>query len=166
MPWTFEEASEYLEGHVNFEQQSPTREGAPSLDRVRALARAMGDPQDAAPSIHLTGTNGKGSTARMVTALLNASGLRVGLHTSPDLEKITERLSMDGEPISDDDFAAQLEAIAELEAHTGIRPTRFDILTLAAFRWFADEAVDVIVQEVASAAGGTRPTSPTAPSRS
>jgi dihydrofolate synthase/folylpolyglutamate synthase len=146
--WTFEEASEYLEGHVNFEQQSPTREGAPSLDRVKALAAAMGDPQDTAPSIHLTGTNGKGSTARMVTALLNASGLRVGLHTSPDLERITERLSMDGEVISDEDFAEQLEAIAELERHTGVRPTRFDILTLAAYRWFANEAVDVIVQEV------------------
>src|SRR3954467_7877032 len=148
MPWSFEDASEYLEGHVNFEQQSPTKEGAPSLDRMRALAAALGDPQDAAPSIHVTGTNGKGSTARMIVALLNAHGLRVGLHTSPDLERITEGISRDGEAISDDDFAAQLEALAELELHTGVRPTRFDLLTLAAFRWFADEAVDVMVNEV------------------
>jgi dihydrofolate synthase/folylpolyglutamate synthase len=148
MPWSFEEAVEYLEGHVNFEQQSPTKEGAPSLERIRALAAAMADPQTAAPSIHVTGTNGKGSTARMITALLNAHGLSVGLHTSPDLERVTERLSMNGEIISDADFAEQLEAIAELEAHTGVRPTRFDILTLAAFRWFANEAVDVMVNEV------------------
>jgi dihydrofolate synthase/folylpolyglutamate synthase len=148
MTWSFEEATTYLEGHVNFEQIAPTREGAPSLDRVRALAAAMGDPQDAAPSIHVTGTNGKGSTARMIVALLQAHGLNVGLHTSPDLEKVTERLSKNGEPISDIEFADQLERIATLEVHTGVRPTRFDILTLAAFGWFADEAVDVMVNEV------------------
>ncbi|MEN3273124.1 MAG: dihydrofolate synthase / folylpolyglutamate synthase, partial [Actinomycetota bacterium] len=148
MPWSFEDAVAYLEGHVNFEQQSPTKEGAPSLDRMRALAAAMGDPQDVAPSIHITGTNGKGSTARMVVSLLRSHGLRVGLHTSPDLERINERLSIDGEPISDEAFAEQLEALAELEVLTGVRPTRFDLLTLAAFRWFADEAVDVMVNEV------------------
>src|SRR5688500_10681520 len=132
MPWSFEDAVTYLEGHVNFEQQSPTKEGAPSLDRMRAFAAAMADPQDAAPSIHVTGTNGKGSTARMITALLNAHGLSVGLYTSPDLERITERISLasghpnpgNGEIIADDVFAEQLEAIAELEVHTGVRPTR------------------------------------------
>ena len=129
-----------LEGHVNFEQQSPTKEGAPSLDRVRALAAAMGDPQASAPSIHVTGTNGKGSTARMITALLGAHGLSVGLHTSPDLERINERISRNAEPITDTEFAEQLERIATLELHTGVRPTRFDILTLAAFGWFADLA--------------------------
>jgi dihydrofolate synthase/folylpolyglutamate synthase len=148
VPWSFEQAKDYLEGHVNFEQQSPTKEGAPSLDRVTALAAAMGDPQLAAPSIHVTGTNGKGSTARMVSALLEAHGLSVGLHTSPDLERVTERISRNREPISDEEFAEQLEAIAELEVITGVRPTRFDILTLAGFRWFADSAVDVMVVEV------------------
>lgn len=148
MTWTYEEANEYLEGHVNFEQQSPTKEGAPSLDRVRALAAAMGDPQASAPSIHVTGTNGKGSTARMITALLGAHGLSVGLHTSPDLERINERISRNAEPITDTEFAEQLERIATLELHTGVRPTRFDILTLAAFGWFADLAVDAMVNEV------------------
>jgi dihydrofolate synthase/folylpolyglutamate synthase len=146
--WSFEDAVAYLEGHVNFEQQSPTKEGAPSLDRVRALAAAMGDPQDAEPSIAVTGTNGKGSTARMIVALLNAHGLNVGLHTSPDLVRVTERISKNDQIISDEEFAEQLAAIAELEVLTGVRPTRFDILTLAAFRWFADEAVDVAVNEV------------------
>lgn len=134
MAWSFDEAVSYLESHVNFEQQSPTKEGAPSLDRMRALAAAMADPQHAAPVIHITGTNGKGSTARMITALLGAHGLSVGMYTSPDLERVTERLSRNGEIISDEEFAEQLQAIAELEAHTGIRPTRFDLLTLAAFR--------------------------------
>jgi dihydrofolate synthase/folylpolyglutamate synthase len=148
MPWSFEDASAYLEGHVNFEQQAPTKEGAPSLDRVRALAAAMGDPQDAAPVIHVTGTNGKGSTVRMIAKVLEAHGLSVGTHTSPDLERVTERFARNGEPISDEEFAEQLQRIAELEVHTGVRPTRFDILALAAFGWFADLAVDVVVLEV------------------
>jgi dihydrofolate synthase/folylpolyglutamate synthase len=146
--WSFEDAVDYLEGHVNYEQQAPTKEGAPSLDRIRTLAAAMGDPHTSAPSIHVTGTNGKGSTARMIGALLGAHGLSVGLHTSPDLERITERISRNGELIPDDDFAEQLARIAQLEAHTGVRPSRFDILTLAAFGWFADQAVDVMVNEV------------------
>ena len=148
MSWSFEDARAYLEGHVNFEQVSPTKEGAPSLDRMRTFAAAMGDPQTVAPAIHVTGTNGKGSTARMAAALLRAHGLRVGLYTSPDLERINERLSIDEEPISDEAFAEQLEALAELEVLTGVRPTRFDLLSLAAFRWFADEAVDAMVIEV------------------
>jgi dihydrofolate synthase/folylpolyglutamate synthase len=115
---------------------------------MRDLASALADPQASAPVIHITGTNGKGSTARIVTALLNAHGLSAGTYTSPDLERVTERIAWNAEPISDEAFAEQLEAIAELERHTGIRPTRFDILTLAAFRWFADLAVDAMVLEV------------------
>ena len=148
MAWSFETAIEYLESHVNFEQQSPTKEGAPSLDRMRSLCSAMADPQHTAPVIHVTGTNGKGSTTRLITSLLVAHGLQVGTYTSPDIERVNERLSRNGEMISDEDFAEQLLAVAELEAITGVRPTRFDILTLAAFRWFSDLAVDVMVLEV------------------
>jgi dihydrofolate synthase/folylpolyglutamate synthase len=148
MAWTYDDAIEYLESHVNFEQQSPTKEGAPSLDRMRALCSAMADPQHTAPVIHVTGTNGKGSTTRLITSLLVAHGLQVGTYTSPDIERVNERLSRNGETISDEDFAEQLLAVAELEAITGVRPTRFDILTLAAFRWFSDLAVDVMVLEV------------------
>lgn len=148
MAWTYDDAIEYLESHVNFEQQSPTKEGAPSLDRMRALCAAMADPQHTAPVIHVTGTNGKGSTTRLITSLLVAHGLQVGTYTSPDIERINERLSRNGENISDEEFAEQLLAVAELEAITGVRPTRFDILTLAALRWFSDLAVDVMVLEV------------------
>jgi dihydrofolate synthase/folylpolyglutamate synthase len=101
--------------------------------------------------VHVTGTNGKGSTVRMVTALLGASGLTVGTYTSPHLERINERLSRNGEPISDDELAEQLVGIAALEASSGVRPTRFEALTLAAFRWFADLPVDAVVLEVGMA---------------
>ncbi len=118
------------------------------LDRVRRLVELMGDPQHSYPVIHITGTNGKGSVARMVTALLVARGLRVGTYTSPHLERVNERMAWNGDPIPDDDLAEVIGAIAELEPLLGSPPTHFEILTAAAFRWFADVAVDVAVIEV------------------
>jgi dihydrofolate synthase/folylpolyglutamate synthase len=84
----------------------------------------------------------------MISRLLVASGLGVGTYTSPHLERVNERLKRDGEPISDDDLAEQVRAVAELEPLVGHRPSYFEILTAAAFRWFADVAVDVMVVEV------------------
>lgn len=108
----------------------------------------MGDPQHSYPVIHITGTNGKGSVARMVTALLTARGLRAGTYTSPHLERVNERLAWNGEPIPDHDLAEVIGAVAELEPLLDSPPTHFEILTSAAFRWFADVAVDVAVVEV------------------
>ncbi len=124
------------------------RAAARRLDRVRRLAQLMGDPQHAYPVIHVTGTNGKGSVARMTTALLMARGLRVGTYTSPHLERVNERIAWDGEPIPDADLAEVIGAIADLEPLLESPPTHFEILTAAAFRWFADVAVDVAVIEV------------------
>ena len=76
------------------------------------------------------------------------SGLTVGTYTSPHLERINERIQRNGEPISDEEFAEQIAAIAQLEAITGVRPSFFEAITAAAFRWFADVAVDVMVIEV------------------
>ncbi len=118
------------------------------LDRVRRLMELMGEPQQSYPLIHITGTNGKGSVARMVTALLAARGLTVGTYTSPHLERLNERLAWGGEPISDDDLAEVIAAVAELEPLLESPPTYFEILTAAAFRWFADVAVDVAAVEV------------------
>jgi dihydrofolate synthase/folylpolyglutamate synthase len=115
---------------------------------MHALVDLLGSPQAGQPAIHVTGTNGKGSTVRMITALLGAHNLSVGTYTSPDLEKVNERLSRNGDPIDDDAFAETVGAIAELEALSGIRPHRFEILTLAALRWFADLPVDAAVVEV------------------
>jgi dihydrofolate synthase / folylpolyglutamate synthase len=153
--WTLDAALAYLDEHVNLEALAPSSDGGrrepPTLDRMARLCALMADPQHAQPVIHLTGTNGKGSTARMVTALLGAQGLAVGTYTSPDIERVNERLSRNGEPIDDDALAEVIEAVARLEEHSGIRPSRFEILTLAAFRWFADSAVDAAVLEVGMA---------------
>ena len=76
----------------------------PSLDRIRAFTELLGDPQRSFRSIHLTGTNGKTSTSRMIDALLRALDLRTGRFTSPHVEKMSERISVDGEPLDDEAF--------------------------------------------------------------
>lgn len=126
----------------------PGRASAPTLDRIRALCDLMGDTQDAAPVIHVTGTNGKGSTVRIIAELLERKGLTVGAYTSPDLEAVNERIARNGEPISDTELVEVLSAVAALEPLLDSRPTRFELLTAAAFRWFSDTAVDVAVVEV------------------
>jgi dihydrofolate synthase/folylpolyglutamate synthase len=143
---TYDDALRYLDEHATYEKTG--RIESPSLDHIAALCRAMGEPQHAAPVIHITGTNGKGSTAQMISRLLVASGLTVGTYTSPHLERVNERIMRDLEPISDEEFGAQIGAIADLEGLVGIRPGYFEIMTAAAFRWFADVAVDVMVIEV------------------
>ena len=148
MGWSYEEALAYLDDHTDLERMAAGTWDPPTLDRMRALIDLLGEPQHAQPAIHVTGTNGKGSTVRMVTALLAAHNLSVGTYTSPDLERINERLSRNGDPIDDESFAEAIGAIADLEGLSGIRPHRFEILTLAAFRWFADLPVDAAVVEV------------------
>lgn len=149
-PASLPEAVAYLDEHVNFEKAPSRLAGrrAPTLDRMLALCSLLGDPQQAAPVIHITGTNGKGSTARMVSALLGAHGLSVGTYTSPHLERLNERIVWDGEPIDDDALATALLGIAPYEEHLGVSLTHFEVLTAAALRWFADVAVDVSVLEV------------------
>lgn len=119
-----------------------------SLERMRGIVEVLGDPQHCAPVIHITGTNGKGSTARMVASLLAAHGLSVGTYASPHLESITERIRRNGEPISEEDFAEVVSEVAAVEPLFPERPSYFDLLTAVAFSWFAREAVDVMVIEV------------------
>jgi len=139
-------ALKYLDEHASYAKTG--RIDSPSLHVIEVFCEAMGDPQRAAPAIHVTGTNGKGSTAQMISQLLAATGLTVGTYTSPHLERVNERISCNGELISDEEFAEQVSAIAELEGLVGLRPSYFEIVTAAAFRWFADIAADVIVIEV------------------
>jgi len=143
---TYQDALDYLDAHAGYDKTG--RIESPTLDRMRAIVSAMGDPQLAYPVIHITGTNGKGSTTQMITRLLMAHGLTVGTYTSPHLERLNERMSVNCEPIPDDDFAEQIAAIADLEGITGVRPNYFEAVTAAAYRWFADVAVDVAVVEV------------------
>jgi dihydrofolate synthase / folylpolyglutamate synthase len=129
----------------------------PSLDRITALTALLGDPQRAYPVIHITGTNGKTSTARMTETLLRARGLRTGLFTSPHLSSIRERICVDGEPLSAERFAdAYAEVLPYLALVDESQPAPlsfFEVLTAMAFSVFADAPVDVAVIEVG--VGGT-----------
>ncbi|HUY86657.1 MAG TPA: bifunctional folylpolyglutamate synthase/dihydrofolate synthase, partial [Acidimicrobiales bacterium] len=100
-----EEAISWLESHVNLETLDEGRYRIPTLDRISELCDLMANPQCAYPAIHITGTNGKGSVARMVSDLLTSAGLSVGTYTSPDLESLNERLSFRGMKIQSDELA-------------------------------------------------------------
>ncbi|MEO7555981.1 MAG: Mur ligase family protein [Acidimicrobiales bacterium] len=146
-------ALRWLDGHVNYEAAAggPPRAGSTgglSLVRMGELVTVLGEPQRAYPLIHITGTNGKGSVARIASALLAESGLTVGTYTSPHLERVNERIARNGEPIADDELAEVLRDLERLEPQLAQRPSYFELLTAAAFRWFADVAVDVAVVEV------------------
>jgi dihydrofolate synthase/folylpolyglutamate synthase len=141
------DALAWLDRHVNLEATAGRIEGL-SLERMHRLVDVLGEPQRAYPVIHLTGTNGKGSTARLITALLAESGLSVGTYTSPHLQRVNERVSRNGEVISDDDLAEVLGDLEHLEPLVGVTNSYFELLTAAAFRWLADISVDVAVDEV------------------
>jgi dihydrofolate synthase/folylpolyglutamate synthase len=122
------------------------------LDRITQLLDLLGSPQRAYPAIHLTGTNGKTSTARMIDSLLRAHGLHTGRYTSPHLDTVRERISFDGEPITERRFVAAYREVAPLAALVDERAdeslTYFDMTTALAFAAFADAPVDVAVVEV------------------
>lgn len=143
----YREALAWLDRHINLEANAGRPQGA-SLERMRQIAEVLGDPHQAYPAIHLTGTNGKGSVARMVSELLRASGLKVGTYTSPHLERINERIAVDLEPVADDEMAAAISSVAAIESLIDGPPSHFEVLTAAAFAHFADVAVDVAVLEV------------------
>jgi dihydrofolate synthase / folylpolyglutamate synthase len=122
------------------------------LSRIESLLDLLGQPQRSYPSIHLTGTNGKTSTARMIDGLLRAHGLRTGRYTSPHLETVRERISLEGEPIDENRFVAVYDEVAPLaelvDSKAGEPLTYFDMTTALAFAAFADAPVDVAVVEV------------------
>jgi dihydrofolate synthase/folylpolyglutamate synthase len=129
----------------------------PTLDRIREFLALLGDPQDGYPVVHLTGTNGKTSTARMIESLVRALGLRTGRFTSPHLESMTERIVVDGEPLSEDQFVAAFNDVApythlvdEQQPHP---LSFFETITAMAYATFADAPVDAAIVEVGL--GGT-----------
>ena len=142
----FQEALAYLDEHTSYHKTG--RIDSPSVEPITAICSALGDPHLSAPVIHVTGTNGKGSTVQIISRLLAAQGLTVGTYTSPHLEHVTERFKRNGEPITEEELAEQITAVAEIAPLVGQNPGYFEILTAAAFRWFADIAVDVMVIEV------------------
>ncbi|MCU1426274.1 MAG: folylpolyglutamate synthase/dihydrofolate synthase, partial [Actinomycetia bacterium] len=143
----------WLDAHVNLERGVGTaasggRKPLPKLARVEAMLALLGSPQVEYPIVHLTGTNGKTTTARMMTALLDTLGVSVGTYTSPHLQTVNERISHNGEPISDQELDEALRIVALVEPELPEPPSYFDILTGAALRWFADIAVDAALIEV------------------
>ncbi|MEU0671651.1 folylpolyglutamate synthase/dihydrofolate synthase family protein [Streptomyces sp. NPDC006172] len=124
----------------------------PSVARIAALMDVLGDPQRSYPSLHITGTNGKTSTARMIEALLGAFELRTGRYTSPHVQSITERISLDGAPISAERFVETYHDVKPyiemVDAQQEYRLSFFEVLTGMAYAAFADAPVDVAVVEV------------------
>ena len=141
--------------------RAPEHRVQPSLERVEAVLDLLGNPERAYRIVHITGTNGKTSTARMAERLLAATGMRTGRFTSPHLATIRERIALDGEPISEEGFIAAWEDVAPCirlvdersQSAGGPRLSFFEVLTVMALAAFADHPVDVAVVEVGL--GGT-----------
>jgi len=120
----------------------------PDLSRITQLMDLLGSPQRSYPAIHLTGTNGKTSTTRMVDALLRGFGLRPGRYTSPHLSTVRERIAIDGDPVDEETFARAYDDVAPYLDLVEGRVTYFEVLTAMAYAAFADAPVDVAVVEV------------------
>ena len=124
----------------------------PSLHRIEALCEVLDHPERTVPAIHVTGTNGKTSTARIISSLLTATGLSVGTYTSPHLESIRERLALNGEPVDEDTFGDVFDHIHPIlglvEQKLGEEVTFFELLTAMFFLWTAEAGLDVAVVEV------------------
>ncbi len=124
------------------------------LAHMRALLEALGHPENRFPSVLIAGTNGKGSTAATLASILQASGLKTGLYTSPHLVRINERIRLNGEPIGDDDFATLHDVVDRTaerlvsEGDLPWHPSFFEMLTAMAFEYFARSRPDMVVLEV------------------
>jgi dihydrofolate synthase/folylpolyglutamate synthase len=130
----------------------PESQIEPSLTRIAQLVDLLGSPQRCYPVLHIAGTNGKTSVARMLDALLSRIGLRVGRYTSPHLQRVTERISVDGTPISPERYVEAYHDIepyvAMVDARSPVAMSKFEVLTGMAFAAFADAPVDAAVVEV------------------
>ncbi len=142
-------ALDHLDSLINYETKP--RAGKVlglSLEKMRRLTDAMGNPHRCYRVVHVTGTNGKGSTVRIASRLLKEMGLRVGSYTSPHLVEPTERIAVDTEPMDPEAFSSAIGDVVRFKDHLEMRATWFETVTAAAFQHFADVAVDVAVIEV------------------
>ncbi len=145
---TYEAATSYLLGTIN---ETMSRRSPGRLDRMAALLRHLGEPQHRYPVVHVGGTSGKGSTATMIAAALQASGKRTALHAKPHLTSMNERARIDGAPVDDQTFAdvlGEMMPALEATAREYERPSYYETLLALAFVYFAREHVDVAVIEV------------------
>jgi dihydrofolate synthase/folylpolyglutamate synthase len=156
---SYQAALDYLYGRINYERASggPPRGHDLNLQRMRELLARVDNPQQQFPAVHIAGTKGKGSTATMIAGVLQAAGYRTGLYTSPHLEKLEERIRIDGECCSQDELIALVDAIRPAVASMDEEserggplgtPTFFEITTAMAMRYFAQHNINVAVLEV------------------
>ncbi|MEM8708339.1 MAG: Mur ligase family protein [Actinomycetota bacterium] len=146
----FDEALARLDALINYEvvPRAGAIDGL-TLEPMQRLMALLGDPQDAYPVIHITGTNGKGSTTRMMESLLQTMGLRVGTYSSPHLDSVTERIRLEGDSISEEAFGNAVGTVLTAIDASELEPmTWFETVTAAALLEFANEAVDVAIIEV------------------
>lgn len=143
---TYEEALSYLYSRLPVFQNQGARAYKPGLSTTRAFCERLGNPHNNYKTIHIGGTNGKGSTSHMLASVLQHAGYRVGLYTSPHLKSFTERIRVNGQAVREDfvsDFVSKHRAYIE-----GIEPSFFEVTVAMAFDYFAVEEVDVAVIEV------------------
>ena len=138
---TYEEALSYIHGTVR-------KGAAPGLGRIKELMERLGNPQEQLSYVHITGTNGKGSTAAMTASVLRRAGYRVGLYTSPFLWRFNERMNIDGRDIEDEDLAQVTALVKPAAQALSDPPTEFELVTAIALTWFAREHCDIVVLEV------------------
>ena len=119
----------------------------PGLERVTTLLEALGSPEKGVEVVHITGTNGKGSTSAMLTSILKASGLKVGSFNSPYLLEMREAIRIDGKPISESTLISLFERLRPIADKSDDKPTEFELLTAAAYLYFKEENVDIAVIE-------------------
>lgn len=138
---TLDEALDYI-------HRVDWRGSVPGLSRIDALLNKLGHPESTVKYIHITGTNGKGSTCAMTASVLQAAGYRTGLYTSPYIRRFNERMQINGVPIPDDDLCALVEEIQPLADSMADHPTEFELVTAIGLTWFARHHCDVVICEV------------------
>jgi dihydrofolate synthase/folylpolyglutamate synthase len=142
---TYEQATELLFEQLPIYQRQGSLAYKPDLGNIEALCAHYGDPQKAFPTVHIAGTNGKGSTAHIMASILQEAGYKVGLHTQPHFLDLRERIRVNGEPCPKSFIAQEVEAY--WDAGTGIAPSFFELLVAFAFRYFEQEKVDIAIVE-------------------
>ena len=138
---TYDQAIQYIHGVSNFFCK-------PGLDRISRLCEGLGNPEKKLKYIHVTGTNGKGSTCSMLSSVLKAAGYKVGLFTSPYVKEFNERMRINGENIPSDRLAKLTERAKSVADIMQDKPTEFELITAIAFLYFMEEKCDVVVLEV------------------
>lgn len=128
--------------------QTPWKRHQPTLSRIKELMSLLGDPQDKLRFIHITGSNGKGSTAALTASVLQQAGYRVGLCTSPYIHRFNERMRINGEPISDKELAELTEKVFSAAKKMSDTPTEFEFVNAITFEFFARHSCDIVVLEV------------------